>query len=106
MTRKLILVLALVLAIAGTFVFGVRVGRHARHMRWQNEPIHAWMSLPFIAHTHHVPVETLYEAIGVPYQEHDRRPVRAIASAEKKQVADLIRELEIAVANAHRAKAP
>jgi len=106
MTRKLILVSALILAIAGTFVFGVRVGRHARRMRWQNEPIHAWMSLPFIAHTHHVPVETLYEAIGVRYQEHDRRPVRAIASAEKKPVADLIRELESAVAKGRRAKAP
>jgi hypothetical protein len=106
MTRKLILVLALVLAIAGTFVFGVRVGRHARRMHWQNEPIHPWMSLPFIAHTHHVPVETLYEAIGVPYREHDRRPVRVIARAEKKPVADLLRELESAVANAHRAKAP
>ena len=50
--------------------------------------------------------QTLYEAIGVPYQEHDRRPVRAIARAEKKPVADLLRELEGAVANAHRAKAP
>ena len=106
MTRKVILVLALVLAIAVTFVFGVRVGRHARRMRWQNEPIHSWMSLPFIAHTHHVPVKALCEAIGVPFQEHDRRPVRAIARAENKPAADLIRELESAVAKERRAKAP
>jgi hypothetical protein len=100
MTRRLSLVVALVLAIAGIFVFSVRVGRHARRMHWKNEPIHPWMSLPFIAHTHHVPVEALYQAIGVPYREHDRRPVRAIARAEKKPVDELIRELEGAVAKA------
>ena len=99
MTRKLILVAALVLAIVGAFVFGARVRRHARRMHWQNEPVRPWMSLPFIAHTHHVPVETLYQAIGVPYQEHDRRPVRAIARAENKPLADLLRELENAVTN-------
>ena len=51
----LILAVAFCLAIAGTLIFGVRAGRYARRLRTENEPIRAWMSVPFIAHTHHVP---------------------------------------------------
>jgi hypothetical protein len=100
--RKLILALALVLALVGTFFFGYRAGRHARRLHWRNEPIRGWMSVPFIAHTHHVRAEILYQAIGVPPREHDRRPVRAIAREEHRPVADVIRDLENAVASANR----
>jgi len=100
--QKLIFALALILAIAGTFVFGFRAGRHARHIHWQNEPIHAWMSVPFIAHTHHVRPEILYQAIGLPPHQRDRRPLRLIAREEKRPVADIIRDLESAIANAPR----
>jgi hypothetical protein len=99
-SQKLIFALALIVAIAGTFVFGFRAGRHARRIHWQNEPIHAWMSVPFIAHTHHVPPEILYQAIGLPPHQPDRRPLRRIAREEKRPVADLIRDLESAIANA------
>ena len=98
--RKLVFAVALLVAIAVTFVFGFRAGRHARHIRWQNEPIHAWMSVPFIAHTHHVPPEILYKAIGLPPQQRDRRPLRRIAREEKRPVADMIRDLERAIASA------
>ena len=104
--RKLIFALALILAIAGTFVFGFRAGRHARRIRWQNEPIHAWMSVPFIAHTHHVPAEVLYKAIGLPPLQHDRRPLRRIAREEKRPVADVIRDVESAIAKAPASKGP
>ena len=98
--RKLIFALALILAITGTFVFGFRAGRHARYIHWQNEPIRAWMSVPFIAHTHHVPPEMLYKAVGLPPLEHDRRPLRRIAREEKRPVADVIHDLENAIAKA------
>jgi hypothetical protein len=98
--RKLIFALALALAIAGTFVFGFRAGRHARRIRWQNEPIHGWMSVPFIAHTHHVAPEILYQAIGLPPHQRDRRPLRRIAREAKRPVADLIRDMESAIAGA------
>ena len=98
--RKLVFAAALIAAIAGTFVFGFRAGRHARRIRWQNEPIRSWMSVPFIAHTHHVRPEILYQAIGLPPQQRDRRPLRRIARDGKRPVADMIRDLERAIANA------
>jgi hypothetical protein len=100
--RTLIIGLALILAIAGTFVYGARARRHIRYIRWQNEPIRPWMSVPFIAHTHHVSPEILYEAIGVQPRPHDRRPVRQLARAGNKPVATLIGDLESAIANARR----
>jgi len=91
---------AFVVAIAGTFVFGFRAGRYARHLRWENEPIRPWMSVPFIAHTHHVPPDVLFRAIGLPPYEHDRRPMRAIARAEHRPVDELVRDIEKALADA------
>src|SRR5213076_3071277 len=98
--RPLLLGLAFVLAIAGTFVFGFRAGVHARRIRRENQPIRAWMSVPFIAHTHHVPPDVLFQAIGVEPYGHDSRPVRAIARAQNRPVADMIRDLETAIAKA------
>jgi len=104
--RPLLLGLTFVLAIAVTFVFGFRAGVHARRIRRQNDPVRPWMSVPFIAHTHHVPPEILFQAIGVQPREHDRRPVRQIARAENRPVADLVRDLENAIANARRNPQP
>ncbi len=53
--RTLAICLAFALALAGTFVFAYRAGREARHIHAANEPIRPWMSIPFIAHAHHVP---------------------------------------------------
>ena len=94
---------ALIVAIAGTFVFGYRVGRHARYIRLQNEPVRAWMSVPFIAHTHHVAPEILFQAAGVPPQPRDRRSLRKIAREEKRPVADVVRAVENAIASARKA---
>jgi hypothetical protein len=58
------------------------------------------MSVPFVAHTHHVRPEVLYQAIGLPPRPPDHRPLRRIAREEKRPVADLIRDLESAIANA------
>ena len=102
--RKLLFALALILAIAGTFVFGFRAGIHARQIRRQNEPIRPWMSVPFIAHTQHVPKEALYRAIGLQPREHDHRPLRVIARQENRPVADIIRELERTIATAPRSE--
>ncbi len=44
-----------------------------------SEEIRPWMTLPYIAHSHHVPVENLYQALGLPFQPHDRRPLYRIA---------------------------
>ena len=90
--------LAFLLAIAGTFVFASRAGRHARQIRTENEPIRGWMSVPFIAHTHHVPASVLFQAIGVPPREPlDRRSVRHIAHDLNRPVPQLIDQLQRAI---------
>jgi hypothetical protein len=96
--RTLVVGLAFVLALAGTFVFASRAARHARHIREENEPIRAWMSVPFIAHTHHVPAAELFQAIGVqPLEPHDRRSVHHIARELRRPVPELMAELQRAI---------
>jgi hypothetical protein len=110
--QTLLLVAAFFLAIAATFFFGYRAGRTAREIRrhndrQRNEPIRAWMSVPFVAHTYHIPEPVLFQAIHVPPNPRDHRPIRDIARAEKLPSAELIRELEKAVASADNGgKAP
>jgi hypothetical protein len=81
-SNLLILAVAFLVAIAGTFVFGYRAGRYAHRLRLENEPIRSWMSLPLI---------------GLEPVPHDRRPLRAIARAEHRPVSDLIRDLDKAL---------
>jgi hypothetical protein len=97
----LLLVLGFCLAIGATFFFGYRAGRTARHVRWQDEPIQSWMSVPYVAHTHHTRSELLFQAIHVRPNPRDHRPIREIARAEKLPVAELIRDLRKAIENAN-----
>ena len=99
--RTLAVGLAFVVAITGTFVFAYRAGRRVRHIRAENEPIRAWMSVPFIAHAHHLPASALFQAIGVhPRQPYDRRSVRHIAHDLKRPVPELMAQLQRAIAAA------
>ena len=83
---------------AGTIIFGSRAGRRVRQIHTANEPIREWMSLPFVAHTHHVPAAVLYQAIGVrPEEPHDRRSVRHLAHELKRPVSQLIAQLQRAI---------
>jgi hypothetical protein len=91
------LVAGFCLALAATFFFAYRAGTAARHVRWQDEPIRAWMSVPFIAHEHHTREEILFAAIGLPPDRHDHRPIRAIARARRVPVNQLIHDLEDAI---------
>lgn len=99
--RTFLLAVTFILAIALTFNFAYRAGRHARMVRWQNEPIHGWMNIPFIAHAHHVPADILYRAAGVEPQSKDRRPLRRIAREQKRPVDQIIRDLDAAIAQFH-----
>jgi hypothetical protein len=96
--QTLLLVLGFCLAITATFFFAYRAGRTARHIRQRNEPIKSWMSVPFVAHTYHMPEDLLFQSIHVPPNPRDHRPIRDIARAEKLPSADLIRELQSAIA--------
>ena len=95
--------LAFVLAITGSLVFASRARWRVRQFRTENEPIHAWMSVPFIAHAHHVPSSMLFEAIGVhPQEPHDRRSLRHIAPDLNRPVPELIAQLQRAIDAAAR----
>lgn len=87
-------ILAFCLSIGAAFFFGYRASTMARQMRRQNEPIRAWMSVPFVAHAHHTDPAILFDAIHVPADPHDRRPIREIAREEHVPPADLIRQLQ------------
>ena len=90
--------LAFVLAITGSLVFASRARWRVRQFRTENEPIHAWMSVPFIAHSHHIPASVLFQAIGVhPQEPHDRRSVRHIARELNCPVPELIARIQRAV---------
>jgi hypothetical protein len=96
--RTLAVGLAFILAIAGTFLFAYRAGRQARSMRDANEPIRGWMSVPFVAHSHHMHASALFQAIGVrPQQPEDRRSIRHIAHELNRPVPDLIAQLQRAI---------
>lgn len=99
-SRILILAVAFCVTIAGTFIFAFRAGRYARRLRFENEPIRPWMSIPFIAHTHHVRPDILFHALGIEPRPHDRRPLRVIAREQGRPVEDLIREVERALEQA------
>jgi hypothetical protein len=58
------------------------------------------MSVPFVAHTHHVPAAVLFHAIGLEPEPHDRRPLRTIAREQHRPVEDVVRDLERALASA------
>jgi hypothetical protein len=62
------------------------------------------MSVPFIAHSHHLPASVLFQAIGVqPRQPHDRRSIHHIARDLKRPVPELIAQLQRAIdAAAHQ----
>lgn len=96
--RTLAVGLAFILAVAGTFFFATRVSRRVRQIRAENEPIHAWMSVPFIAHVHHVPASVLFQAIGVhPREPRDQRSLRRIARDLDRPVPELIAQLQRAI---------
>ncbi len=98
---------AFCVAIAGTLVLAFRVRRHARRLHFENEPIRPWMTVPFIAHTHHVPASVLFHALGIEPEQRDRRPLRTIARQEHRPVEDVVRDLERALAGAgHTHPAP
>ena len=90
--------LAFVLALMGAVAFATRAGRQVRQIHTAKEPIREWMSVPFVAHTHHVPASVLFQAIGIRSEDpHDRRSVRRIARELHRPVPELRAELQRAI---------
>jgi hypothetical protein len=100
----LIVAFTVVLAAAGLMT--LHTVRHAMRMRRATEPLRPWMSIPYIAHSHHVPHEVLYQAAGLPADRHDHRPLGRIAREQGRPVDELIARLEAAIARSRANKPP
>lgn len=106
MTRKLreswmILALLGFLGIAGVFI--LRAYSSGRHAQGNAEQIRPWMSVPYVAHSRHVPSAVLWSALGIPPHRHDRRPIGRIAREQKRPVDDVIATLKQAIDRAPKA---
>jgi hypothetical protein len=99
----LLLVFTLVLLM--TLLFAVRVARHVRSGAPPTD-VRAWMNIPHIARSHRVPVELLNEAVGLPPDAFDRRPLMELARDQNRPVEELIAAVKAAVVQARQPPEP
>ena len=89
------------LFLVAVFATGFLVVRTVRRaIYWSNhrdQPIRAWMSVPYVSHSYRLPPPVLYRAIGLPETKHDKRPLREIAREQGRPVENLILELQDAI---------
>lgn len=92
--KRVLLVGCLVVTLAVTIIFGVRLAGRLAH-RPPREPIRPWMSVPHIARAYEVPSALLFEALELPAtRPPDLRPIAEIARAQNRSVQEVIRILE------------
>jgi hypothetical protein len=103
---RLVLLVALVLVSLATATFAVRVYHHSHRIaEHRDQQIQGWMNIPFISHSYHVPPELIHDALGLPREQRDRRPLRAIAAEQGRPLEELILAIAEAI-QAARAPAP
>lgn len=105
--QRILLFGGLAVALVITLLFGIRLVRRFID-RPTNEPIREWMSVPYIAHSYRVPPRVLFDALGLPDPDkpRDMRPIREIARAQNKNVADLITTLQAAIEVERKTRRP
>jgi hypothetical protein len=78
---------AFVLALVFTGLHAFRAVNSAIYWNHnRDEPIQGWMNVGFVAHSYHVPRHILYQAIGLPYNPPDKRPLRVVAKAQNRSL--------------------
>ena len=88
--------LALLVALAATTLFGARSARRAvEWRRHADERVRPWMSLGYIAHSYHLPPQSLHRALGL--SPGDRRPLVVIARVRHQDVNHLIAQVRLAI---------
>jgi hypothetical protein len=93
--RRFIIGGILVFLLLFTGYFGWHTAERARYWReHKDEPIRAWMTIGYIAHSHHVPPPVLKQALGLPADSHDKRPLAKIAREQNRPVEELIKILD------------
>ncbi len=97
--RQWLLILGLALSLVITGVFAVRALGHVPRPQ-VDEPIRPWMSVPYIAHSYHVPPHVLFQALGLPPKPPDKRPIVEIAREQNRSVETMIADLQNAIIHA------
>lgn len=93
--------MAFIVAVALTIMFMVRAARHVPPLRTGvDEPIHRWMTVPYVAHSYHVPPHALFQALGLPAGPPDKRTIAQIAAAQGRSVDDVKATLVEAIIHA------
>jgi hypothetical protein len=101
--RHWLLLAAFVVAALGSAVFATRfVVQTIYWSMHREEPIEGWMPLRYVAHSHGVEPSLLFDALDLPPDRWDRRPIGDIAKAKGLPVAELRVKLEAAIADARR----
>jgi hypothetical protein len=99
-----LLLAAFVVAVLGSAVFATRFVVQAIYWSThREEPIESWMPLHYVAHSHRVEPSLLFEALDLPPDRWDRRPIGDIAAAQGVPVAEVRARIEAAIADARRA---
>jgi hypothetical protein len=102
--RHWLLIAAFVIAALGSAVFATRFVLQTIYWSMhREEPIESWMPLHYVAHSHRVEPSLLFEALDLPPDRWDRRPIRDIAAAQGVPVSDVKARIEAAIADARRA---
>lgn len=103
--RRELLLAAFALSVVVTVIFGVRAFHQVPHKK-VDERIRPWMTINYVAHSHHVPPPVLYEALGLPPKPRDKRSIRQIARAQNIRVEEVILALQQAIERARPVASP
>lgn len=106
-SRQRLLGLALLAAVAVTVFFGVRAIHSLSGLHpGADEPIRPWMNVPYIARSYHVPPQPLYQAIGLPKNSRDPRPIGRIAHEQNRPFTEVRDDLIVAIEQVHERSEP
>lgn len=98
LNRRMILYLLLLLIGAFTVNAAIHGFQHANRMRQRpDEPIQAWMNIPYIGHSYHVPNAVIATAVGIDDKQRDGRPLQKIAAEKGVTTTVLIEQIEAAI---------
>jgi len=105
--QQWLVVAAFLLVVGFTGLHAFRAFRNAVYWsHHRDEPIHAWMSVGYVARSYHVPPRFLYEALGLEHTPHDRKPIRLIAREQNRSVHEVIAVLQDAIVRARQSGTP
>jgi hypothetical protein len=101
------LIVALVAVMLLTAYFVVRLVLDSQRLvEGEDGPIREWMTISLIAHNYDVPPELINEAIGLPPEAQDPRPIGVIAEEQGRDPDELIRAIAEAIDAARPGEPP